>query len=139
MDPFIKHVNSETILLSAFLKNQKESIMSTIRTYQEQVQEIVEKAISAVEEQQKALAAVSFEYIEKLYKLDTVKTKYDDVAGIAYNKARDVNKLVGSFASDLIAKFEKEEAPVKKTAAKKTTAKKAPAKKSAAAKAEATA
>jgi len=112
--------------------------MSTIRTYQEQVQEIVEKAISAVEEQQKALAAVSFEYIEKLYKLDTVKTKYDDVAGLAYNKARDVNKLVGNFASDLIAKFEKE-APVKKTAAKKTTAKKAPAKKSVAAKAEATA
>ena len=108
--------------------------MSTIRSYQEQVQEIVEKAIATVEEQHKALAAASFEYIEKLYKIEAVKTKHDDVAGIAYDKARDVTKLVGEYASDLIAKFEKEEAaPAKKAPAKK----KAAAKKSTAAKADA--
>ncbi len=115
--------------------------MSTIKNYQEQVQDIIEKAIATVEEQHKALAATSFEYIEKLYKLDTVKTKHNDAAEVAYNKAREVNKLVADYASDLISKFDKEEAaPVKKTAAKKAPAKKkAAAKKSTAAKAEATA
>jgi len=99
--------------------------MSTIKTYQEQVQEIVEKAITAVQEQHKALAEASFGYAEKLYKLDTVKSKHDEVAGMAYDKARDVNKLVANFASDLIAKIEKE-APKAKAPAKKaaTTAKK---------------
>jgi peptidoglycan hydrolase CwlO-like protein len=111
--------------------------MGTIKSYQEQVQEIVEKAIATVEEQHKALAAASFEYIEKLYKLDTVKAKHDEVSEIAYDKAREVNKLVGGYASDLIAKIEKEEAPAKKApakkaAAKKPAAKKAPAKKAAA-------
>lgn len=110
--------------------------MGTIKSYQEQVQEIVEKAIATVEEQHKALAAASFEYIEKLYKLDTVKAKHDEVSDIAYSKAREVNKLVADYASDLIAKIEKEEAPAKKApakkaAAKKPAAKKAPAKKAA--------
>ena len=83
--------------------------MGTIKSYQEQVQEIVEKAIATVEEQHKALAAASFEYIEKLYKLDSVKAKHDEVADIAYGKVREVNKLVNDYASDLIAKIEKEE------------------------------
>ncbi len=96
--------------------------MSTIKSYQEQVQEIIEKAISAVEEQHKALAQASFGYAEKLYKLDTVKTKHDEVADLAYGKARDVNKLVNEYAGDLILKFEKPET----TAAKaKSTVKKA--------------
>ena len=115
--------------------------MGTIKTYQEQVQDIVAKAIATVEEQHKAIAAASFEYIEKLYKLDTVKAKHDEVSDIAYSKAREVNKIVADYASDLIAKIEKEEAPAKKPAAKKAAAKKpaakkAPAKKSVAAEAE---
>lgn len=123
------------------MRSQKEYTMSTIKNYQEQVQDIIEKAIATVEEQHKALAASSFEYIEKLYKVETVKAKHDDAADVAYTKAREVNKLVADYASDLIAKFDKEEAaPVKKTAAKKAPAKKkAAAKKSTAAKAEATA
>lgn len=98
--------------------------MGTIKSYQEQVQEIVAKAISTVEEQHKAIAAASFEYIEKLYKLDTVKAKHDEVAGIAYSKAREINKIVADYSADLIAKIEKDEAPVAKAkaAVKKTTA-----------------
>jgi len=114
--------------------------MGTIKSYQEQVQDIVEKAITAVEEQHKAVADASFDLAEKVYKLDSVKTKHDDVASLAYDKARDVNKFVGEYAADIIAKFEKEDAPAKaapkKTAAKKAPAKKKPAAKSAAAKAE---
>tara|TARA_R110002072_G_scaffold47597_2_gene130753 strand:- start:20518 stop:20880 length:363 start_codon:yes stop_codon:yes gene_type:complete len=98
--------------------------MGTIKTYQEQVQDIVSKVISTVEEQHKAIAATSFEYIEKLYKLDTVKAKHDEVADIAYSKAREVNKIVADYTADIIAKFEKEETTVTKAkaAVKKTTA-----------------
>lgn len=110
--------------------------MNTIKNYQEQVQDIIEKAIATVEEQHKALAVASFEFIEKLYKVETVKAKHDDVADVAYTKAREVNKLVADYASDLIAKFDKEEAAPAKKAAKKAPAKKAAAKKSTAAKAE---
>ena len=98
--------------------------MGTIKTYQEQAQDIVAKAIATVEEQHKAIAAASFEYIEKLYKLDTVKAKHDEVASIAYNKAREINKLVADYTADLIAKIEKDETPTAKakTAVKKTAA-----------------
>jgi len=110
--------------------------MAKIKTYQEQVQDVVAKAIDAVEEQYKALAGASFGYAEKYYTVDSVKAKHDEYLALASGKARDVNKLVGSYASDLIAKFEKEEAPKKaapkKAAAKKPAAKKAPAKKAAA-------
>jgi len=93
--------------------------MESIKSYQEQVQEVVEKAITAVEEQYKVVADASFGYADKIYNLDSVKTKHDDVATKAYDKARDVNKLVGEYAGDLISKFEKPEAPAKKPAAKK--------------------
>ena len=98
--------------------------MGTIKTYQEQAQDIVAKAISTIEEQHKAIAAASFEYIEKLYKLDTVKAKHDEVADIAYSKAREVNKIVAEYTADIISKFEKDETVTEKakTAAKKTTA-----------------
>lgn len=95
--------------------------MGTIKSYQEQVQDIVAKAISTVEEQHKAIAAASFEYIERLYKLDTVKAKHDEVADIAYSKAREINKLVSEYTADLIAKIEKDETKAK-TAVKKTAA-----------------
>ena len=87
--------------------------MAKIKSYQEQVQEVVAKAIDAVEEQYKALAGASFGYAEKYYNVEAVKTKHDEYLAVASDKARDVNKLVGSYASDLIAKFEKE-APKKK-------------------------
>ena len=109
--------------------------MAKIKSYQEQVQDVVAKAIDAVEDQYKALAGASFGYAEKYYNVESVKTKHDEYLALASDKARDVNKLVGSFAGDLIAKFEKE-AP-KKAAAKKPAAKKAPAKKPVAKKAPA--
>jgi len=112
--------------------------MNSIKSYQEQIQEIVEKAISAVEEQHKSLASKSFGYAEKLYNLDTIKDKHDEASAAAYGKVRDVNKRVNGFAADLIAKFEKEESASEKveekaktTAAKKKTAAKSAPKKAA--------
>ncbi len=104
----------------------------TIKSYQEQVQGVVAKAIDTVEEQYKAVSAASFGYAEKLYKLDTVKAKHDEYATKAYGAARDANKRVGEYAGDIILKFEKPVAPVKKAA--KAPAKKAPAKRKPAAK-----
>lgn len=95
--------------------------MATIRSYQEQVQEIVEKAINKAEEQYKNLAEKSFGYAEKLVKLEKVKTKHDDFATKAYDAAREVNKKIGGYTSELISKFEKEENTVKATV-KKTAA-----------------
>jgi len=114
--------------------------MATIKSYQEQVEEVVAKAIDAVEEQYKALSGASFGYAEKYYNVETVKAKHDEYVTLASGKARDVNKLVGEYASELIGKFEKaeEEAP-KKAAPKKAAAKKPAAKKAAAKKEEATA
>lgn len=116
--------------------------MATIKSYQEQVQEIVSKAIDAVESQHKALAEASFGYAEKLYKLETAKAKHDEVASLAYSKAREANKIVADFAGELITKYEKpapKKAAAKKPAAKKPAAKKSVAKKPAAAKATAAA
>ncbi len=95
--------------------------MATIRSYQEQVQDIVEKAINKAEEQYKAIADKSFGYAEKLVKLEKVKTKHDDFATKAYETAREVNKKIGGYTSELIGKFEKEEPTVKATV-KKTAA-----------------
>lgn len=102
--------------------------MAKIKSYQEQIQDIVSKAIDAVEGQHKAVAEASFSYAKKLYQLDAAKSKHDEYATIAYTKVREVNEKVGSFAGDLIAKYEKPETTTEKakkatkTAAKKTTA-----------------
>lgn len=106
--------------------------MGTIKSYQEQVQDVVEKAIAAVEEQYKELAATTFTYVEKITNVDAVKTKHDEVADLACNKAREVNKLIGEKAGELILKFEKPETTAtkaKSTAKKATTKAKTTAKK----------
>ncbi|UZE95041.1 hypothetical protein [Alkalimarinus alittae] len=100
--------------------------MRTIKSYQEQVQDVVEKAIATVEEQYKELAATTFTYVEKLTNVDAVKSKHDEVADLAVNKAREVNKLIGEKAGEIILKFEKPETKTAKAkTAAKTTAKKA--------------
>ncbi len=96
--------------------------MRTVKSYQEQVQDVVEKVIATVEEQYKELAATTFTYVEKVTNVDSVKTKHDEVADLACTKAREVNKLIGEKAGELILKFEKPETKVEKV---KATAKKA--------------
>ncbi|MFD2229822.1 hypothetical protein [Alkalimarinus sediminis] len=98
--------------------------MRTVKSYQEQVQDVVEKVIATVEEQYKELAATTFTYVEKVTNVDSVKAKHDEVANLACTKAREVNKLIGEKAGELILKFEKPETKVEKV---KTTAKKAKA------------
>jgi hypothetical protein len=126
--------------------------MGKLKTYQEQLQEIVEKGINAAEEQQKKLASKPFEYAEKLeneareYSVKTLRTRYYGYSENLFEQLRSLNTRFGSFAADLVAKLEKEvaegadevseaadsvkdAAQAKKPAARKPAAKKPAAKK----------
>ncbi|TGN38311.1 hypothetical protein [Marinobacter confluentis] len=126
--------------------------MGKLKTYQEQLQEIVEKGINAAEEQQKKLASKPFEYAEKLeseareYSVKTLRTRYYGYSENLFEQLRSLNTKFGSFAADLVAKLEKEVAEgadevsdaadsvkesveAKKPAAKKPAARKPAAKK----------
>ncbi|MGM0767796.1 MAG: hypothetical protein ACQEV6_07215 [Pseudomonadota bacterium] len=134
--------------------------MGKLKSYQEQLQDIVEKGINAAEEQQKKLASKPFEYAEKLeseareYSVKTLRTRYNGYSESLFDQLRSLNNRFGSFAADLVAKLEKEAAEgadavadaadevtsvaqstkktveAKKPAARKTTARKPAAKKS---------
>lgn len=135
--------------------------MGKLKTYQEQLQEIVEKGINAAEEQQKKLAAKPFEYAEKLesgareYSVENLRNRYNGYSDGLFDQLRNLNSRFSSFAADLVAKLEKEAAEgadavseaaddvseaaqdakksveTKKPAARKTTAKKKAAEKNA--------
>ena len=90
--------------------------MGKLKTYQEQLQEIVEKGINAAEEQQKKLASKPFEYAEKLeseareYSVKTLRERYNGYSDNLFEQLRSLNTRFGSFAADLVAKLEKEAA-----------------------------
>lgn len=88
--------------------------MGKLKSYQEQLQDIVEKGINAAEEQQKKLASKPFEYAEKLeseareYSVKTLRTRYYGYSENLFEQLRSLNTKFGSFAADLVAKLEKE-------------------------------
>ncbi|MCK0106943.1 hypothetical protein [Marinobacter sp. S0848L] len=125
--------------------------MGKLKSYQEQLQDIVEKGITAAEEQQKKLAAKPFDYAEKLeaevreYTVQTLRERYNGYSDTLFNQLRSLNTRFGDFAAELVAKLEKEAAEgadavaeaaedVAESAeeAKKSVASKKPAKKTAA-------
>lgn len=71
--------------------------MGKLKTYQEQLQDIVEKGINAAEEQQKKLAAKPFEYAEKLeseareYSVKSLRKRYDSYAESLFEQLRSLN------------------------------------------------
>lgn len=132
--------------------------MGKLKSYQEQIQDIVEKGINAAEEQQKKLSAKPFEYAEKLesevreYSVKTLRDRYNGYSDNLFEQLRSLNTRFGNFAAELVAKLEKEAAEgadavseaaeevseaaqtaKKSVAAKKPAARKAPARKSTAA------
>lgn len=90
--------------------------MGKLKTYQEQLQEIVEKGINSAEAQQKKLAAKPFDYAEKLeveareYSVKGLRKRYNGYSENLFEQLRTLNTRFGSFASDLVAKLEKEAA-----------------------------
>ncbi|PCM43129.1 hypothetical protein [Marinobacter sp. ANT_B65] len=137
--------------------------MGKLKTYREQLQEIVDKGINAAEEQQKKLAAKPFDYAEKLesgvreYSVKTLRSRYNGYSDSLFGQLRTLNSRFGNFAAELVAKLEKEavegadavseaaeqvskaaQDASKPVAAKKPAARKPAAKKAAAEKSEAT-
>lgn len=112
--------------------------MGKLKSFQAQVQDAVEKGIATFEEQHKALADKSFDYVEKIeneaksYSVKSVREMHNEAVNSIYETIRTFNQRVNDFASDVLAKIEKEEAapeakeeaPAKKPAAKKAAAKK---------------
>lgn len=90
--------------------------MGKLKSYQEQLQDMVEKGINAAEEQQKKLASKPFEYAEKLesgareYSVKDLRTRYYGYSESLFDQLRNLNSRVGSFAADLVSKLEKEAA-----------------------------
>lgn len=124
--------------------------MGKLKSYQEQLQDIVEKGINAAEEQQKKLASKPFDYAEKLetevreYSVKGLRKRYTGYSENLFGQLRTLNSRFGNFAAELVAKLEKEAAEgadavsdaaqdakksvtAKKPAARKTTARKASA------------
>lgn len=90
--------------------------MGKLKTYQEQIQEIVEKGINAAEEQQKKLSAKPFEYAEKLesgareYSVKSLRERYYGYSETLFEQLRSLNLRLGGFAGDVVSKLEKEAA-----------------------------
>lgn len=120
--------------------------MGKLKSYQEQVQEAIEKGINNVEEQYKTLSAKPFELAEKVeaeaksYSVKTVRERHNEYVSSLYDSLRTLNKRLGGYAGDLIGRFEKEvaeEAKAVEEATKPTPRKPAARKTSSAKKAEA--
>jgi len=90
--------------------------MGKLKTYQQQIQEIVEKGINAAEEQQKKLSAKPFEYAEKLesgareYSVNSLRERYFGYSGTLFEQLRGLNLRMGGYAADIVSKLEKEAA-----------------------------
>ncbi|MBN7768506.1 hypothetical protein KUV44_08845 [Marinobacter daepoensis] len=90
--------------------------MGKLKSYQEQLQDIVEKGINAAEDQQKKLASKPFDYAEKLeaeareYSVKTLRERYNGYSENLFGQLRSLNTRFGNFAAELVAKLEKEAA-----------------------------
>lgn len=88
--------------------------MGKLRTYQEQLQDIVEKGINSAEQQQKKLSSKPFEYAEKLeaeareYSVKSLRKRYDGYSESLFDQLRSLNTRFGSLASEVVARIEKE-------------------------------
>lgn len=88
--------------------------MGKLKTYQEQVQEAVAKAIDAAEAQYAELAAKPFELAEKVeaeaktYSVKALHDLHNEYATSLYSALRKLNERLNGYAADLIARIEKD-------------------------------
>jgi len=106
--------------------------MGKLKSYQEQVQETLEKALQAAEDQHRNLAAKPFELAEKIeaeakeLSIKTVRDTHDKALDNMYSALNRWNVRVSEKTAEWVAKFEKEEV---KEVKKPSTRRRAPAKK----------
>lgn len=88
--------------------------MGKFKTWQEQLQEMVDNGINAAEEAQKNLSAKPFDYAEKFeanvreYSVKSLHKRYSDLSSTLFDQLRSVNSRVGGYAGNLVSKLEKE-------------------------------
>lgn len=114
--------------------------MGKLKSYQEQIQQVLAKGIDKAEQGHTRLAARPFNYAEKLEKdvkshsVKSVRAKHNDYAKHVYASLRSLNERANHYAGGLISRLEKEQhemsesdiaASGRKPAAKKSAARKA--------------
>lgn len=88
--------------------------MGVLNTYQEQLQEMVNKGIDAAEKQQKRLSAKPFDLAEKLEEsarnrsVKSLRKSYYGYSENVFDQLREMNVMVGEFTAQLIARIEKQ-------------------------------
>lgn len=107
--------------------------MSKLKSYQEQIQESIDKGISTVEEQYKALMARPFELAEKVeaearnLSVKALRERHDKAVDNLYDSLRAFNKKVNGYVAEILSKLDSanqpaaEEAKPAKAAAKKAS------------------
>lgn len=94
--------------------------MSKLRSYQEQVQEVLTKSIKTLEEQHRAVDAKAFSYAENIeaqarsYSVKDLRAKHDKALDTLYSSVTSFNDKANTLVQDLIAKFDSTEKEVKK-------------------------
>ena len=79
--------------------------MRTIKSYQEQLLQNVEKLITTAELQYNALSSVTFTFAGKYTNVLGIKSRHDKLSYMAYGNARKLNKLFGVKTDAIIIKI----------------------------------
>lgn len=97
--------------------------MGVLTTYQQQLQDMVNKGIDTAEKQQKRLSAKPFDMAEKLeesartHSVKSLRKSYYGYSENVFDQLRELNGMVGEFTSQLISRVEKQVAEGAETAA----------------------
>lgn len=88
--------------------------MGVLITYQQQLQDMVNKGIDAAEKQQKRLSAKPFDMAEKLeesartHSVKSLRKTYYGYSENVFDQLRELNGMVGEFTAQLISRVEKQ-------------------------------
>jgi exonuclease III len=88
--------------------------MGVLTTYQQQLQDMVNKGIDAAEKQQKRLSVKPFDMAEKLeesartHSVKSLRKSYYGYSENVFDQLRELNGIVGEFTSQLISRVERQ-------------------------------
>jgi len=88
--------------------------MGVLTTYQQQLQDMVNKGIDAAEKQQKRLSTKPFDMAEKLeesartHSVKSLRKSYYGYSENVFDQLRELNGTVGEFTAQLISRVEKQ-------------------------------
>lgn len=108
-----------------------ENFMGKLKSYQEQVQETLDKALKSAEEQHRTLAAKPFDLAEKLeadakeLSVKSIRDAHDKALDGMYSALNSWNSRVSELSAELVAKFDKDQQAASKAEKRKAPARKA--------------